>query len=71
VVTEWLGHASGDTARFVTDHRYRDGTLVPYVNGIAAPAVKEAGSTTEFWLDHIPTAGSAVRASYVADTGEG
>lgn len=70
VVTEWLGHASGSTNRFVTNHRYREGTLEPLINGVVAPATREDGVATTFRLDAIPTAGSKVRASYIADTGE-
>jgi hypothetical protein len=66
VVTEWLGVASGNTNRFKTNHRYRDGTLIPWVLGVAAPAVRESGTTTEFDLDALPTAGSGIHASYIA-----
>jgi len=66
VVTEWLGIASGDTNRFVTNHRYRDGTLIPWVLGVADPATVESGVTTEFDLDAYPTVDSPIRASYIA-----
>jgi hypothetical protein len=64
VVTELVGHADGTTNRFRTSHRFRDGTLTPYVLGIAAPATIESGATTEFTLDYFPTVGSAVHVSY-------
>jgi hypothetical protein len=66
VVTEWLGAASGDTNRFVTNHRYRDGTLIPWVLGVADPAIRESGATTQFDLDMVPTATSGIHASYIA-----
>jgi hypothetical protein len=66
VVTELLGHADGLTNKFKTNHRYRDGTLIPWVLGVADPATQESGATTEFTLDYYPTAGSPIRASYIA-----
>ena len=70
VVTEWLGVADGDTSRFVTNHQYRGGTLIPWVNGVADPAARESGATTEFWLDTPPTADSIIRANYIAAAGD-
>ena len=66
VVTELLGHADGATNRFVTNHRYRGGTLIPWVLGVADPSTQEDGATTEFVLDFYPTTGSPIHASYIA-----
>ena len=50
----------------MTNHRYRGGTLIPWVLGVADPATQESGATTEFVLDFYPTTGSPIHASYVA-----
>jgi len=71
VVGEWLGLASGDTNAFMTDQPFEAETLRADIAGVGVAPVIEDGTATTFSIDHFPTATMAVRATYIADQGEG
>jgi hypothetical protein len=68
-VREWLGYAAGRTNRFTTNHPFRPGTLRVHVNGVGVAPSSEDGPGAAFTLDFHPTPRSALRATYIVDSG--
>lgn len=64
---ELIGRASGTEKRFATSHPFREGTLTLRVNGVDCSPASEDGDEAEATLDFWPTAGSIIRATYIAD----
>jgi len=71
VVRELVGFADGLTRGFTTRHPFREGTLRAHVNGVGIAPASEDGDAAEYVLPFYPTAGSAIRNTYIADQGTG